>query len=1572
MIDVDKLRDYLKRATADLSRTKRLLRDMEARQGEPIAIVAMSCRYPGGVSSPEDLWELVASGGDAVSSFPVNRGWDVSGLYDPEPGAPGKTYTTMGGFLHDAGQFDADFFKISPREARETDPQQRLLLETTWELFERAGIDAASLRGSRTGVFTGIVYHDYAPGGGAGGLASVASGRIAYSFGLEGPAVTVDTACSSSLVALHWAIQALRAGECTLAVVGGATVMAGPDSFVGFSQERGLAADGRCKSFAAAADGTAWGEGVGLLLVERLVDAERNGHPILAVVRGSAVNSDGASNGLTAPNGPSQQRLIQQALASAQLSAQDVDVVEGHGTGTTLGDPIEAQAIIATYGRNRPAGRPLWLGSLKSNIAHTQAAAGVAGIIKMVMALRHGVLPKTLHVDEPSPNVDWSAGAVRLLTEPVPWSASGRPRRAGISSFGLSGTNAHVIIEEPPTAEEDPQVFSRPPASTVPVLPVLLSAHTGAALPAQAVRLLTHLDSRPELSLPDIGFTSATARAALPHRAVLVAADREDLRRGLTALVYGTDGPDVLRGVAQPRGGTAFLFTGQGAQRPGMGQELHAAFPAFAEAFDEVAAELDVHLARPLREVLWSDDTGAIDQTLYTQAGLFAIEVALFRLLEAWGLRPDYLAGHSVGELAAAHAAGVLSVADAAELVAARGRLMQALPDGGAMISVQASEEEIAPLLDDRVGLAAINGPSAVVISGVDAAVSELAARFEAKGRKIRRLRVSHAFHSPLMEPMLAELRTVAQGLTYHPPRVPLVSTVTGGPVGAAELANADYWLRNARQTVRFHEAVRWLADGGVTTFLELGPAAVLTALAADGAPGEDRAYVPLLRGSSRSAGEAHDVVSALGTLHVRGRAIDWRAFYEGTGGTRTELPTYAFQRKQYWRETPALPDADLDAWRYKIDWHEVPAGAPALTGAWLVAVPGGEIGDGAREAVATLTAGIAGRGATVEVLETGADRAATADAVRRALAGGTPLAGVLSLLAFDERPHPRHDALPAGTAATLTLVQALGDAGVTAPVWCVTRRGVGTGPSDAPPSPDQATIWGLGVGVALDHPERWGGMVDLPETIDEAALDGLAAVLSGTTGEDQVAVRSGRILGRRMVPAGLGGTAPARSWRPRGTILITGGTGGLGAHVARWLAGRGAEHIVLAGRRGAATPGAAELAEELTARGTRVSVVACDVAQRDAVRDLLENLPAEPPLTAVVHAAGVLQRIASPADLDVDEFAEVGEAKVAGARHLDELLADRPLDAFVLFSSGAAIWGSGGQTAYASANAYLDALARDRRARGLTATSIAWGPWESGMVDAELGAVLRRIGTPAMRPERAVKALGQALDHDDTEVVIADFDWPRFVPAYTLARPRPLLNALPPAGADAGAGSGPGSGLASQPAGPSPALSGLREMGPAEQQRTLLDLVRTQVAAVLGYGDATEVEPGRSFEDMGFDSVAAVELRTRLNTATGENLPSTLVFDHPSPKALAEHLRATLCAPEEPSADVVLADLNRIGAQAGALPPEERARVASQLQALLDGLTSAPEGATTAERLATASADDLFAFIDSELMTEH
>ncbi|MEV7096263.1 type I polyketide synthase [Amycolatopsis sp. NPDC051045] len=1545
-----------------------------ARTDDPVVIVGMSCRYPGGVRSPDDLWTMVSGGHDAVGPFPADRGWDLATL------AAGASATTYGGFLDGIDRFDAAFFGISPREALAMDPQQRQVLETAWEALEDAGIDPLGLRATPTGVFVGTNGQDYASvlagsdadvgaHAGLGNAASAVSGRVSYVLGLEGPSMTVDTACSSSLVALHLAAQALRAGECELALVGGVLVMSSPNYFLGTSQQGGLAPDGRCKAFADAADGTGWAEGAGMLVVERLSDARRRGHEVLAVVRGSAVNSDGASNGITAPNGPSQRRVIRAALADAGLSTADVDVVEAHGTGTTLGDPIEAQALLATYGQDRET--PLLLGSFKSNIGHTQAAAGVGGVIKVVQAMRHGVVPPTLHVDAPSSQVDWTAGSIDLVTEATPWPEVDRPRRAGVSAFGVSGTNAHVVLEQAP---EGPAPAPEPPAA---VVPWVLSARSRTALRAQAARLA---DAAPT-SLAATGLALATRRAALEHRAVVVGADPETLRSALAA-------GDLVEGTARD-GGTALLFTGQGSQRLGMGRGLYDRFPEFRAAFDEVCAEF----GDDLRDVVFGDDAASLDTTGWAQPALFAVEVALLRLLDAWGVRADHLAGHSIGEIAAAHAAGVLSLADACTLVGARARLMQELPEGGAMVALRASAADVEPLLGPDVALAAVNGPESVVIAGAEAATLAVAERFE----KARRLTVSHAFHSPLMEPMLEDFAKVVAGLDLRVPRRSLLSAVTGQPEHEL-FATAGYWVDHVRRTVRFGDVVADLAARGVTRFVEVGPDAVLSGMAAETV---DATFVPLLRAGRD---EETTIVTALGRLHVDGLPIAWDRFFAGADARGLRLPTYPFEGERFWPEPAAAVPAEpadgfwaalegtdvsalaaelgadagelarvlpalsahrrghldrttTDGWRYRVGWQPLAGTAAPRREDWLIAVPAALDGDERVEVLVDVLGAD-----TVRLVVDGPDRPALADRITALLETFPSPAGVLSLLALDETPAPGTPSVPSGLATTAALVQALGDAGVDAPLWCLTTGAVRAGPGDAAGRLAQAAVWGLGRVAAMEYPGRWGGLIDVPADFEPRALTRLPGTLAAAGEEDQIALRANGALVRRLVPDPAGpATERAGAVPTDGTVLVTGGTGALGGKLAHWLADAGAGHIVLTSRRGLDAPGARQLADELTAAGARVTVAACDVADRDAVAELIAGLPDEFPLRGVVHAAGVLDDCVVDA-VDPGRLETVLRPKTAAAVHLHELTAGLDLGMFVLFASIAGTVGGPGQGSYAAANAVLDALAEQRAAAGLPALSVAWGAWgEVGMAaDPAIRERMRRSGAAALAPRRALLALGEALRRGDTSVTVADIDWTRYAPGMALMRTTHLLDGIPSARTAIEAAH-----RAPETA-EEPLARQLAGMSEPERVSTLAKAVRTAAAMILGHASGDAIEPEAKFGLLGFDSLSAVEFRNLLARRTGLNLPQGLVFDHPTPLALAEYLRAELVPAARPVADPLdteLAGLERAVA-AGALDDTRRDDVARRLHRLLDGLR--PDRAD-GEVVLAASDDEMFDLLGKE-----
>ncbi|MFF7393699.1 type I polyketide synthase [Streptomyces scabiei] len=1540
---------------------------------EPIAIVAMSCRFPGGIDTPERLWQLLVDGGEVLSGMPADRGWPLDRLYHPDPDHQGTSYVREGSFLHDAGDFDPAFFGISPREAVAMDPQQRLLLETSWEAFERAGIDPASLRTTPTGVFAGVNYQDYtslagsSPEGGeghlvAGGAASVVSGRVAYTLGLEGPAVTVDTACSSSLVATHLAAQALRGGDCSLALAGGVAVMATPGVFVGFSRQRGLAADGRCKAFGASADGMGLAEGVGVVLLERLSDARRNGHPVLAVLRGSAVNQDGASNGLSAPNGLAQQRVIRQALTNAGLTAADVDVVEAHGTGTTLGDPIEADALLATYGQDRPHGRPLWLGALKSNIGHTQAASGVAGMIKTVLSLRHGVLPRTLHADEPSPHVDWASGEVELLTEARDWPDTGAPRRAGISSFGFSGTNVHAILEQAPPASDadadaeagsDDDALEPQPA---PVVPWVLSARSPQALAHQAQRLRGHLAGDGTPDPLDTGYSLATGRTPFEHRAVLLGTGGDAPSAALDALADGEDTQGLIRGVADTDGRRVFVFPGQGAQWAGMAVELLDTSPVFAASMAACEQALTPYVDWSLDAVLrGAPDTPPFERVDVVQPALWAVMVSLAAQWRSWGVEPDAVLGHSQGEIAAAVVAGALSLDDGAKVVALRSRAILALAGHGGMVSVAVPRERAVELVarwSGRLSLAAVNGPSAVVVSGDTEALTELIAFCEEEGVRARTIAVDYASHSAHVERIRDELSEVLAGIEPVAGQVPLFSTLTGDWLDTTEM-NAGYWYRNLRETVEFDGAVRALADQRHQVFVEVSPHQVLTmsvqetiesATAAESAEAPRTVVTGTLR---RDEGGLARALTSAAELWVRGVPVQWPVLFEGTGARRTDLPTYPFEHKRYWLQgaeptartgtgdeadsefwrivergdaeeaagnlavdaetlgtvLPALnawrrrqrDGAAVDSWRYRVDWQPVTdPPAATLSGTWLVVLPEGHQDDQlVRDALLTVTEAGA-EAVTVLLADTDVDRAGLADRLAVALDGRTPQ-GALSLLAVAGHPHPEHPAVSAGSALTLVLVQALGDLGVGAPLWCATHGAVATGDTDTLTAPDQALIWGTGMVAALEHPTRWGGLVDLPTGLGSRSRDRLRAVLAGATGEDQLAVRSTGLLARRLVRAPrLPGNRPV--WKPRGTVLVTGGTGALGPHVARWLAQGGAEHLVLPGRRGGDVPGADELRAELAELGTELSLPACDFADRDQIAGLLAGLEERgTPVTAVFHAAAYIQ-LASLDDTPLDAFAEVVAAKADGARHLDELL-DHELDAFVMFSSIAGVWGSSNHAAYTAGNAYLDALAEHRRTRGLSATTVDWGVWSAAnpwtvrdTVDDSDFYRVQKQGLPLIEPDLALTGLQQALDDDETVIALANVDWEQFADVFGSVRPSRLLTGVPEARRQLEEAAAPGTDA-------TPAANVLRErldgLAEAEQRRITLDLVLTHAAAVLGHDSPQELRPGRAFQELGFDSLTAVELRNRLRTATGLRLPATLVFDYPSAAVLADHIRA-------------------------------------------------------------------------------
>jgi tylactone synthase len=1445
-ISRDDLVEALRTAAKDNERLRHENARLLAESGpEPIAVVGVGCRYPGGVASMEDLWRVAVEGRDVISEFPTDRGWNTDDLYDPDSAVAGKSYAREGGFLCGAGEFDAAFFGIGPREAAAMDPQQRLLLEIAWEAIEHAGIDPNALRGSDTGVYAGIMYHDYGvrwndpvPGGlegylGTGTAGSIASGRVSYALGLEGPAVTLDTACSSSLVAIHLAAAALRRGECALALAGGATVLATPSVFVEFSRQRGLARDGRCKSFAESADGTGWSEGAGVILLERLSDALRNGRRVLAVVRGSAVNQDGASNGLTAPNGPAQQRVIRSALAAAGLKATDVDVVEGHGTGTVLGDPIEAQAILATYGRRGADAEPVWLGSIKSNMGHTQAAAGV---IKMIQAMRHAVLPRTLHVDAPSSHVDWDAGALRLLTDTQQWeSRDNRLRRAAVPSFGISGTNAHIILEQAPDSAVEP---ARPDDSDRPSAWVL-SGRTQEALVGQAVRLRERV-AVGDLSAADIA-VSLARRSVFEYRSVIVGTGSAELAAGVTALADGVPAAGVRSGRAAAREKTVFAFPGQGAQWLGMGRTLHETYPVFAAGFEEVAAELDPSLPQPLRSVVWGSDDQLLTRTDFAQAGLFAIGVGLFRLLEHWGVRPDVLVGHSVGEITAAWAGGVLSLPDACRLIGVRGRAMRALPTGGVMVAVEAGIDEVAPLLMAGVDLAAVNGPRAVVLSGTEAAVATVIDKLA--DRRSRRLSVSHAFHSALMEPMMAEFAAELDGLGVSTPQVPIVANLTG-ELAHDGFGSVDYWCEHLRRTVRFDASVRVLRDLGVTRAVELGPGTTLSALLA-GTAAEERATVTSIPLLPDGTPESQSVLLGVGSLFAVGGEVDCRAVTAGRGNW-VDLPTYAFQRERFWLDSPSAGTAASQP-RTVEPAFEVTGSAPT-------ALPADTVDEGTMFRIVWNP---------VEVAPVGDVTVQEWDSV--ATTGEIP---DLVVVPCAESSSDDPVAVVGATGDILDSIRrVLGRQRFTDSTLVVATRDAVAPTGEGITDPTGAAVWGLVRAVQAEYPRRIV-LVDSDGSVDLATAVG--------TDRTAVAVRDGRVSTPALttLPDPIDAIPAAQEPRPDGTVLVTGGADGIAVVVARRLAVvHGVRHLLLVHPGHTTLPEIAALRTELGELRVEFRVVACDFADHGAWERVLADIPQAHPLTGVVHTAQESE-IALLDTMSRDRFESLVTANIAAAHHLDRLT--RPLDLalFVIFSSASGLLVPAAQAALAAAGAFLDALLERRRASGSSGASIAWGPTEV----AGFGGFNGKLSLERLR-RQGIAGLSATEMHSTFDRIVRERLPVPTVPVRlnieALSSPRteyrsPLFDAIARAGE-------------------TDAVSG----------GDILQTVRVIVAAALGYRSYEAVDPARPLLELGIDSLSMLEVRSMIASRHGVNLAPMAVIDAGTAENLALQVRTlTTSAP--------------------------------------------------------------------------
>jgi acyl transferase domain-containing protein/acyl carrier protein len=1473
---------------------------------EPIAIVGLGCRFPG-APDPETFWNLLRSGGDAIRDVPVDR-WDARAFYDPDPATPGTTTTRFGGFLAEIDAFEPSFFCIAPKEASYMDPQQRLLLEVAWEALENAGISPQSLYGTATGVFAGISTSDYAglafsdPShvgayAGTGSAHSIAANRLSYLLDLRGPSMAVDTACSSSLVAIHLACQSLQTGECNVALAAGVNVILTPQLTIAFSKAGMMAPDGRCKTFDAAADGYVRGEGCGVVVLKRLADALADGDQVLAVVRGSAVNQDGLSNGLTAPNGLAQEAVIRAALVRAGVAPHDISCVEAHGTGTPLGDPIEVEALGAVLMPARSHDRPCALASVKTNIGHLEAAAGIAGVIKTVLALGHREIPPHLHLHAVNPRLRLAGTTFVIPQTLVPWLSPHGPRRAGVSAFGFGGTNVHVVLEEAPARGGGAGV--RGPQLLV------LSTQSESALRALAARYAQRFETLSPGEVADACATARRGRYPFIHRLAVTGESPEQLRARLAAFAAGEASPQVIHDHARhkttPK--VAFLFSGQGSQYAGMGRRLYETEPVFRAALDRCEALLRPYLDPPLFAALWPAPgaRALLDETAYTQPALFALQYALTAQWQSLGVVPSAVIGHSVGEFAAACAAGVLDLEAATRLVAERGRLMQALPRGGGMAAIFAPEDEIATTLAQASGelsIAAVNGPADTVVSGPQAALDRMLESLAARGVKWRRLAVSHAFHSCLMEPMLDAFTAAVGQVELAAPRLPLVSNVTGEVAPGEVVARADYWRRHVRAPVRFAAGMQALHALGCEAFVEIGPGASLIGLGQRTIVGDAELWVPSLR---KGQCERTQLLGAVGALFARGVPIDWAGLDAGRPRRSVALPTYPFERKRFWLdavttpqpprvqvETPTLAAQALGARLYQLAWRAAdrPAAADPADGPgrWIILADDGSVGR-------ALGAELEARGASCLV----AGASMSPGEVARAARGAR---GIVHLRALDARISENLDHGHAQTLAraerlscgsALELARALIAAKLACPTWFVTCRSQPVLASDAIEI-GQAPLWGFGRTLALEHPELWGGLVDLDGEPSRSLAVSLAGELLGGAGEDQIAYRGEQRYAARLERRPQLAT---RAWAPRGdaSYLITGGLGGIGLAVSRWLVERGARHLVLTGRTAERTTDVqrSRLAE-LAHRGATVRAVQVDVSDEPSMAALLADLrQASPPLRGIYHAAG----ISAPrviAELDGKGLAEVLAPKVTGAWLLHRLTRDLELDHFVCFSSISSLVGSRQLAAYAAGNAFLDALAHHRTALGLPALSVNWGPWaEVGMTPPEERAGLARIGMHALPARDALAILDHLVGSDAAQAMAAHIDWSAFLPALEARARRPLLSALRvhEAAVEVEA----------------PAFrSQLEATAPEAREALVVDWLRAEVAHVLGRDTPGEIDPAQGFFEMGLDSLMAVDLKRRLENAIGLSLPRTLAFEFPSVEALARHL-CTTCACARPSA---------------------------------------------------------------------